>query len=158
MKSIFKITCVCSFLGMFFLLLAEGNVSKAQGWDIEQIGTFSNIAESSFGIGVHASKAAMSVAKILVIPVKHFILQFKDLFCYSKDILKHSGLAGFDLFRLGGDVVAAPFVNGYTYPKQTAVVVAALLAAGAVYEGSIFSSDYSWADWQGIMTSLQEAL
>lgn len=134
----------------------EDNMNKAVGsyWALEDIGTLNNLKKSACNTGIHALTAGWSLTKIPFISIKHFVLQFVDLFCYSKDILKHSGLAGFNLFRLGSDIIAVPFVNGYNYPKQTAIVITTLVAAGALYEGIILAQDFDPADWSWLLDIL----
>lgn len=122
------------------------SLNETSGWSVDKIGTIDDAWQAVHETGKHAAIVGWNVTKIPLIPLKHFVLQFIDLFSDAKNIVKHAGLTGFNLFRLGTDIVAAPFVYGYKYPNQTAIAVGALIAAGAVYEGSFLLHDLELVD------------
>lgn len=123
-------------------------------WSLADIGTFTNAAKASRDIGEHTVTVGWNIVKIPFISLKHIILQFVDLACYSKNIVKHSAFTGISFLRLGTDVIAAPFVYGYNYPKEASIVIAALIAAGAIYEGTVLAQDFNASDWEAILEAL----
>lgn len=131
---------------------------KLSTWSFDNVGTVGNAWQAAQDTGKHAAIVGWNAVKIPLIPLKHFVLQFIDLFSDAKNIVKHTGLTGFNLFRLGTDIVVAPFVYGYKYPNQTAIAVGALIAAGAVYEGSFLLHDLELVDLSFIFNASSQVV
>lgn len=117
-------------------------------------GTFSDACATTKDIGKHATLVGWNLVKIPFIPLKHFILQIVDVFRAAKGTIKHSALVGYSFIRLGANLIAIPLIQGYEHPKEAALFIASLLAAGGVYEGYILAQDLDPEIWDLIIQSL----
>lgn len=117
-------------------------------------GTFGDACVTTKDIGKHATLVGWNLVKIPFIPLKHFILQIVDVFRSAKGTIKHSVLLGYSFIRLGGNLIAIPLIQGYEHPKEAALFVAGLLAAGGAYEGYIVAQDLDPEVWHSIIESL----